>query len=161
MSVDVLETSWDQCRSMVQYSFTSTETRRLVRSDSPGRPPGTLGKDRLSMPVLTPATSPSARLPFAKSFYLSTQGVALFWIHFSGGTVEIWLMLEKILCTSISFTVKGFMTTTTTTTTNNNSIVQSRSILIRHSVNDVVYNHKPECTAAVVEWYSCCCWVDA
>ena len=27
------------CMSMVQYSFTSTETRRLVRTDSPGRPP--------------------------------------------------------------------------------------------------------------------------
>ena len=39
MSVDILGTSWDQCRSMVQYSFTSTETRRLVRTDSPGRPP--------------------------------------------------------------------------------------------------------------------------
>ena len=39
MSVDVLGTSCDQCRSMVQYSFTSTETRRLVRTDSPGRPP--------------------------------------------------------------------------------------------------------------------------
>ena len=32
-------TSWDQCRSMVQHSFTATETRRLVRMDSPGRPP--------------------------------------------------------------------------------------------------------------------------
>ena len=39
MSVDVLGTSCDQCRSMVQYIFTSTETRRLVRTDSPGRPP--------------------------------------------------------------------------------------------------------------------------
>ena len=39
MSVDILGTSRDQCRSMVQYSFTSTETRRLVRTDSPGRPP--------------------------------------------------------------------------------------------------------------------------
>ena len=39
MSVDILETSWDQCRSMIQYSFTSTETRRLVRTNSPGRPP--------------------------------------------------------------------------------------------------------------------------
>ena len=39
MSVDILGTSWDQCRSMVQYCFTSTETRRLVRTDSPGRPP--------------------------------------------------------------------------------------------------------------------------
>ena len=39
MSIDILGTSWDQCRSMVQYIFTSTETRRLVRTDSPGRPP--------------------------------------------------------------------------------------------------------------------------
>ena len=39
MSVDILGTSWDQCRSMVQYSFTSTETRRLVRTDSPGQLP--------------------------------------------------------------------------------------------------------------------------
>ena len=39
MSVDILGTSCDQCRSIVQYSFTSTETRRLVRTDSPGRPP--------------------------------------------------------------------------------------------------------------------------
>ena len=39
MSADILGTSCDQCRSMVQYSFTSTETRRLVRTDSPGRPP--------------------------------------------------------------------------------------------------------------------------
>ena len=39
MSVDILGTSRDQCRSMVQYCFTSTETRRLVRTDSPGRPP--------------------------------------------------------------------------------------------------------------------------
>ena len=39
MSVDLFGTSWDQRRSMVQYSFTSTETRRLVRTDTPGRPP--------------------------------------------------------------------------------------------------------------------------
>ena len=32
MSVDILGTSCDQCRSTVQYSFTSTETRRLVRT---------------------------------------------------------------------------------------------------------------------------------
>ena len=38
-SVDILGTSWDQCRSMVQYCFTSTETIRLVRTDSPGWPP--------------------------------------------------------------------------------------------------------------------------
>ena len=39
MSVDILGTSCDQCRSTVQYSFTSTETRMLARTDSPGRPP--------------------------------------------------------------------------------------------------------------------------
>ena len=39
MSVDVLGTSWDQRVSMVQYSFTSTETIRLIRTESPGRPP--------------------------------------------------------------------------------------------------------------------------
>ena len=39
MSVDILGTGCDQCRSTVQYSFTSTETRRLVRTDGPGRPP--------------------------------------------------------------------------------------------------------------------------
>ena len=39
MSVDILGTSCDQCRSLVQYSFTSTETRKLVRTDSSGRPP--------------------------------------------------------------------------------------------------------------------------
>ena len=39
MSVDILGTDWDQCRSMVQCSFTSTETRRLIRTDSPGWPP--------------------------------------------------------------------------------------------------------------------------
>ena len=39
MSVDILGTSCDQCWSMVQYSFTSTETRRLDRTDNPGQPP--------------------------------------------------------------------------------------------------------------------------
>ena len=29
--------------SMVQYCFTPTETRRLVRTDSPGRPPNKCG----------------------------------------------------------------------------------------------------------------------
>ena len=36
MSVDILGTSWDQCVSMFQYCFTSTETVRLVRTDGPG-----------------------------------------------------------------------------------------------------------------------------
>ena len=39
MSVDILGTNCDQCRSTVQYSFTCTETVRLVRTESPGRPP--------------------------------------------------------------------------------------------------------------------------
>ena len=39
MPVDILGTSWDHFRSIAQYSFTYTETRRLVRTDSPGRLP--------------------------------------------------------------------------------------------------------------------------
>ena len=35
MSVDILGTSCDQYQSTVQLIFTSTETRRLVRTDSP------------------------------------------------------------------------------------------------------------------------------
>ena len=42
---------------MVQYSFTSTETRRLVRTDSPGRPP------RLSLLLSCCLTSTEARWP--------------------------------------------------------------------------------------------------
>ena len=40
MSVDITirDNGWDQCWNMVRYSFTSTETRKLVRTDSPGRP---------------------------------------------------------------------------------------------------------------------------
>ena len=39
MSVDILGTNCDQCRSMVQCCFTSTETVRLIMTESPGRPP--------------------------------------------------------------------------------------------------------------------------
>ena len=39
MSVDILGTNYDQCRSMVQCCFTSTETIRHNRTESPGRPP--------------------------------------------------------------------------------------------------------------------------
>ena len=38
MSVDILGTNCDQCRSMVQCCFTSAETVRLIRTESPGRP---------------------------------------------------------------------------------------------------------------------------
>ena len=37
--VDILGTNCDQCRSMVQCCFTSTETVKLIRTESPGRPP--------------------------------------------------------------------------------------------------------------------------
>ena len=37
--VDILGTNCDQCVSMVQCCFTSTETIRLIRTGSPGRPP--------------------------------------------------------------------------------------------------------------------------
>ena len=36
MSVDILGTNCDQCRSMVQYCFTSTETVRLLRDGEKG-----------------------------------------------------------------------------------------------------------------------------
>ena len=39
MSVDIFGTKCDQCRSMVQCCFTSTEAVKLIRSESPGRPP--------------------------------------------------------------------------------------------------------------------------
>ena len=39
MSVDILGTNCDQCRSMVQCCFTSTETVWLIRMESPGGPP--------------------------------------------------------------------------------------------------------------------------
>jgi len=39
MSVDILGTNCDQCRSMVQCCFTSTETVRLITTGSPGRQP--------------------------------------------------------------------------------------------------------------------------
>ena len=37
--VDILEANCDQCVCMVQCCFTSTETIRLIRTGSPGRPP--------------------------------------------------------------------------------------------------------------------------
>ena len=37
--VDMLGTNCDQCLSMVQCCFTSTETVRLIRTGRPGRPP--------------------------------------------------------------------------------------------------------------------------
>ena len=56
MSFDILGTSCDQCRSTVQYIFTSTETRRLVRTDSPGRPPR-LSHSSWTMYVASTATA--------------------------------------------------------------------------------------------------------
>ena len=53
MSVDTLGTNCDQCRSMVQCCFTSTETVRLIRTESPRRPP------RLSHSSWTLSSSPA------------------------------------------------------------------------------------------------------
>ena len=39
MSVDILGTNCDQYRNMVQCCFTSTDTIRLIRTESPWRPP--------------------------------------------------------------------------------------------------------------------------
>ena len=39
MSVDIVGANCDQCRSTVHCCFTSTETVRLIRTGSPGRPP--------------------------------------------------------------------------------------------------------------------------
>ena len=39
MSVDILGTNCSLCLSMVKCCFTSTETVRLLRTESPGRPP--------------------------------------------------------------------------------------------------------------------------
>ena len=69
MSADITGTSWDQCRSMVQYSFTSTETRRLVRTDSPGRPL------RLSHSSWTMCSTWHAYLHTYQLLYTLSQGV--------------------------------------------------------------------------------------
>ena len=66
MSVDILGTNCDQCRSTVQYYFTSTETIRLVRTESPGRPPRLYTAPQLwpfglvSLPLSTPTRCPNA-----------------------------------------------------------------------------------------------------
>ena len=51
--VDSLGTNCDQCVCMVQCCFTSTETIRLIRTGSPGRPP------RLSHSSWTPTARPT------------------------------------------------------------------------------------------------------
>ena len=53
MSVDILGTNCDQCRSTVQCCFTSTETVRLIRMESPGRPPR-LSHSSWTLPYIQP-----------------------------------------------------------------------------------------------------------
>ena len=79
MSGDILGTSWDQCRSMVQYNFTSTETRRLVRTDSSGRPP------RLSHSSWTMSihVSGSDLLTFSFRFLFLFDWVGVLWPQLS------------------------------------------------------------------------------
>ena len=45
MSVDILGTNCDQCLSMVQCCFTSTETVRLIMTESTGRSPRLLSHE--------------------------------------------------------------------------------------------------------------------
>ena len=98
MSVDILGTSWDQCVSMVQYSFTFTETRRLVRTDSPGRPP------RLSHSSWTIArvVNHAPRWPLSVEFIQSkfnhgwnVEGQANF--RWSGDISKAWCHVESVL----------------------------------------------------------------
>ena len=69
--VDIFVTNRDQCVNMVQCCFTSTETVRLIRTGSPGRPPrlsrssGTLtsssaGKGLRSSVLYTPGEAGAA-----------------------------------------------------------------------------------------------------
>ena len=78
MSVtDILGTSCDQCRSMVQYSFTSTETRRLVRTDSSGRPPR-LSHSSWTMKNVVLKASHSCRITCDKSAVSLLESGALY-----------------------------------------------------------------------------------
>ena len=55
--VDILGTNCDQCLSIVQCCFTSTETIRLIRMESPGRPPRLSHSSwTLSVASMTPGT---------------------------------------------------------------------------------------------------------
>ena len=100
-----LGTSWDQCRGTVQYSFTSTETRRLVRADSPGRPPRlspsqllnydthtmrymylyTLGVKRVHTHTAAPPPSPPPPLPQPPTHTHHS------WIHRRNNPGQPWL----------------------------------------------------------------------
>ena len=76
MSLDV---GWDQCRSMVQYCFTSTETRRLVRTDSPGRPPR-LSHSSWTMPQ-RPFSKTSYRAPFGSGEEEQVRATGMARVH--------------------------------------------------------------------------------
>ena len=71
MSGDILGTSWDQCVSMVQYCFTSTETIRLVETEKPRAATSTftqlLNSDERQFPKHYNYDSPTARAHSAKS----------------------------------------------------------------------------------------------
>ena len=54
---EVAEMAWGEEPGMVQYSFTSTETRRLVKTDSSERPP------QLSHSSLTMSKQAAQRMP--------------------------------------------------------------------------------------------------
>ena len=91
MSVDILGTSCDQCRSMVQYSFTSTETRRLVRTDSPGRPPRLSHSSWTMVPAMmvTDFYNYSA-IPRSRADSLSSHVILHKWLAFYSAFLNIY-----------------------------------------------------------------------
>ena len=102
MSVDILGISWGQCVSKVQYSFTSTETRRLVRADSPGRPP------RLSHSSWTMILHEWLAYFIARFFFfISTEVVYLQRWH--GWCLMTLLPSRRVLCTPYNHAPYHFM----------------------------------------------------
>ena len=77
MSVDILGTNCDQCRSTVHCCFPSTETVRLIRTESPGRPP------RLSHSSWTLRQIIIRRLLYKPTHvaYASTNRTQIVWIE--------------------------------------------------------------------------------
>ena len=82
MSVDILGTSWDQCMSMVQYCYTSTETTRLVRTISPGRP-SRLSHSSWTMTVLLLGSWSLTWTGFGKRRIRKHHSSSLFFFFFS------------------------------------------------------------------------------
>ena len=72
-------TNCDQCLSMVQCCFTPTETVRLIRTDSPGRPPR-LSHSSWALPPL--GNNWSKRSPILSLAQHHLTALDLFWASF-------------------------------------------------------------------------------